>query len=664
MILDKIIIENYGVFGGRHEVTLTPDNHKPIILFGGMNGSGKTTFLDAIQLALYGSRARISNRGRLAYKNYLRESRHRGCGPNDASGITIDFRRNIQGELQVFRLQRYWQETTAGIVETLIVSCNGKYDDILTASWDETIESYLSSGIAHLFFFDGEQIMELAEGNSTADILGTAIHSLLGLDLVDRLDIDLRVFERRQKGTEINQEFAQRLTAAQKDLEEAYSAEERAATIEGTLANEVGRLDKELQGIEETFRQEGGDLFIRRKELETELNNLKSQKAALESQYRELVSNALPFTLVRGLISKAESLAYREIDIYRAREFLSALKDRDEKTLVSLESNGVPTSVVSEIARFLEEDRRIQSLIADEPLLFGANISLAHRFTDLISNVLPKACQQAADLSSKIGLHNEHLINIEAALERVPNEDRISDIQKKLNAASDAHRTKTAELESIRIQRAAAHQVRLAAEIRLEKLEHEEADSRIAEDDRLRVLKHSQRVRETIKLFRMKITQNHVAHIEHLVLESFHSLLYKRKLVDRISINPETYETTLIQPDGQTLPLERLSAGEKQLLATSLLWGLARASGRSVPTIIDTPLGRLDSAHRQFLVNRYFPNASHQVLLLSTDEEIIGSYLDALSPLISRTYLFEHDVVNSQSRIVEGYFGGKYAATN
>jgi DNA sulfur modification protein DndD len=87
-----------------------------------------------------------------------------------------------------------------------------------------------------------------------------------------------------------------------------------------------------------------------------------------------------------------------------------------------------------------------------------------------------------------------------------------------------------------------------------------------------------------------------------------------------------------------------------------MLWGLARASGRPVPTVIDTPLGRLDSDHRTNLVERYFPNASHQVLLLSTDEELVNGYLEKLTPFVARTYRLEHDEKSGQSTIREGYF--------
>lgn len=63
MILDTIILENFGAYGGRQEAHLTPEEGKPIILFGGMNGGGKTTLLDAVQLVFYGPKARISPTG-------------------------------------------------------------------------------------------------------------------------------------------------------------------------------------------------------------------------------------------------------------------------------------------------------------------------------------------------------------------------------------------------------------------------------------------------------------------------------------------------------------------------------------------------------------------------------------------------------------------------
>src|SRR5690606_4529347 len=109
--------------------------------------------------------------------------------------------------------------------------------------------------------------------------------------------------------------------------------------------------------------------------------------------------------------------------------------------------------------------------------------------------------------------------------------------------------------------------------------------------------------------FRQEVVRKHTARIEQLMLECFQQLLSKKNLISGLTIDPVTFEPRLKGADGLDLPIDRLSAGERQLLATSMLWGLARASGRPVPTIIDTPLGRLDSAHRKNLVERYFPNA-------------------------------------------------------
>ena len=84
--------------------------------------------------------------------------------------------------------------------------------------------------------------------------------------------------------------------------------------------------------------------------------------------------------------------------------------------------------------------------------------------------------------------------------------------------------------------------------------------------------------------------------------------------------------------------------------------GFARASGRSLPVIVDTPLGRLDSGHRDNLVRHYFPHASHQVILLSTDEEIVGSTLRTLEPAIGHKYRLVYDEATDATTIQSGYF--------
>ena len=154
----------------------------------------------------------------------------------------------------------------------------------------------------------------------------------------------------------------------------------------------------------------------------------------------------------------------------------------------------------------------------------------------------------------------------------------------------------------------------------------------------------------------MAVIQRHTEQLERLVLESFQYLLRKRHLVTAIKINPETFAVELTGSDGKSLPTERLSQGERQLLATALLWGLARASGRPLPTIIDTPLGRLDSSHRSHMLDRYFPVASHQVILLSTDEEIDKESWERLKPHIGRSYHLQFDDNARSTTATKGYF--------
>lgn len=656
MILDSIAIENFGAYGGYQEATLTPEEGKPIILFGGMNGGGKTTLLDAIQLAFYGTKAKLSNRNRLSYREYLRQSIHRGSDPGEGASITLRFRRMMEGETRSFELQRSWREGVKGIEETVRVRRDGKLDDVFTDHWDEAIEAYLPSGISHLFFFDGEQVKELAEGGHAAEILGTAVHSLLGLDLVDRLETDLKSFERRKRAEGLDPETTHKLNQVRGELKHIDVAQEQALMQEGALVNEAGRLGKELRQAEDRFRAEGGELFLRRQELDASLLKFKAERDALEGQLRELVAGPLPFLMVDSLLREAEQQSRHDNDIRRARMLIDALEARDDELVATLRRESITPALLNRIDQTLRTDRTNRIGLAQEPLLLDADEDLALHIAHLRATVLPTAEEQAQDLVSKLAAVEENIARQEGEIERIPTEDRIANLQTALDQTRAAHQAKLAELEAVRLNIRALKTQREAVENKLDKLSEHDIDARFADDDRQRMLKHSKKVRDTLTKFRSNVVCNHITRMEALMLESFQNLLRKNDLVTGLSINPATFEPTLTGRDGKALPIERLSAGERQLLATSMLWGLARASGRPVPTIIDTPLGRLDSSHRKHLVERYFPNASHQVLLLSTDEEIVEKYYDSIKPYTTRTYLLAHNEQAGQTTIESGYF--------
>ena len=148
------------------------------------------------------------------------------------------------------------------------------------------------------------------------------------------------------------------------------------------------------------------------------------------------------------------------------------------------------------------------------------------------------------------------------------------------------------------------------------------AYANLAADDDRRLVEHVDRVRTTLETLRVAATRRHLERISQLIMEALSMLLRKEKLITDVQIDPETHVVALTGVDGHPLPAKNLSAGERQLLAVALLWGLARAAGQPLPVVIDTPLGRLDGTHREHLLERYFPQASHQVILLSTDTEI------------------------------------------
>ena len=101
MIFTELVLENFGPYLGKQVINLRPeadDNTRPIILFGGMNGGGKTTLMDAIRLALYGIRAQCSNRGNLSYGDFLSQCVNRNTPLGENTRVELAFQHNFASQ--------------------------------------------------------------------------------------------------------------------------------------------------------------------------------------------------------------------------------------------------------------------------------------------------------------------------------------------------------------------------------------------------------------------------------------------------------------------------------------------------------------------------------------------------------------------------------------
>ena len=194
MLLTKVTLSNYGVYRDKNEFDFRCDLEKPVILCGGTNGAGKTTLFESILLCLYGISFFDKKITQKQYHEFLGRKIHRFLGtPVSATeaSITVEFQFAHQGKVDDYKVHRMWESDDGKVSEKLTISkLEGDWkslDKIEESQWQSFINELIPRGIAKLFFFDGEKIVEMAqEGNEDIEIK-SSFDTLLGLDLVEQL---------------------------------------------------------------------------------------------------------------------------------------------------------------------------------------------------------------------------------------------------------------------------------------------------------------------------------------------------------------------------------------------------------------------------------------------------------------------------------------------
>ena len=653
MIFENLLINNFGVYSGKQNFDLSTKEKKPVILIGALNGSGKTTFLQAIDFVLYGKFSNFFYSQKLSYENFLKKNINKN-NYDEGAQVELVFFRKYKGKNEKFKISRNWKAIGKKIKEEFFVFIDDVYDEDITKDWDNFVDQILPSRVASLFFFDGEKIEQLADLEQSKGVLKKAINSLLGLEIVDQLNIDVDEFQKRSVLQLKTNEEKKNINKLKKEVD---GFEDRIKEIDESIVKVEDELAKKAYDIRElnvVLSQKGISYYEKKQEYEKELQVIDEKRTEISDELVKLASGDLPLLVVKK-------------ELATMVEQSKSLLENQNKTDTQKKNNDLIESISSFVLKNSKDDKFTKNFekfvsdkkIIDTTILDNENLLPNLNYQDLNSLLNHNLDTAEKDIKKKINTINkleEEYEKISQLINKIPTDDEIKPLIDKLEAHQKDEAKLVTKKNILDEQRGHINGPLIKINIELKKEYEKKTTQDLVNLDKKRFVDYSVRIKDVLSTFHVKALDFHIKRLEKLILECFKSLHRKKDFIKSIKIDTSTFDLQVFEAKNVQVDTDILSAGERQLLAVAILWGLAKASNSAAPTVIDTPLGRLDSEHRLNLVEQYFPTASKQVILLSTDEEINQKYHKYMKPYLARSYKIEYDEKINGSKSTLGYF--------
>ncbi|MEI6068119.1 MAG: DNA sulfur modification protein DndD [Methylococcaceae bacterium] len=653
MVFKELTIENFGIYQGKHVVDLRVEDGKPVVLFGALNGGGKTTFLDALQLVLYGKHAKCSNRVGIAYGIFLASCKNRFSDKDAPVRLSLSFKHQTDNSSRTFEVERSW--IVKGLTEPkekVKVWCDDQYDEHLSQYWDEFVNEFIPLTLSDLFFFDGEKIENLAHPLRSSELVKTGIENLLGLDLLSQLQIDLGQLEKKRRSGNVDQSVMAKVSTCEDEMGQHN-------VVISDLKKDIAELEQQasdsnitINRARQAVRNAGAHLIEKRDEIKFELGAVEAKLKLNKAEQIKLAAGVGPLGLVAELIEQTKVQIKLETEARQAKVLDCAISEYDSKILESLKAAGTPVDALTKVNSTMAELAKERKKLADVECYLNTAPSIFNGLDELI---VEESKQRKQLNKAEVDLLEQQAL-LQKQLDTIPDYDSVQHLLAELAEYEATFKNVHVRLKQKQqlLEQAQAKSNFLSQ--RYTNLLAQQNKDTFEQKRAIQVSEHIKKLKTMLQGFAEQLISENIERLQTLVKQKFDALGRKEQLISALHISPVNFEITLFDIDNQPLESNKLSAGERQLLAIAILWGLAEASGKELPTVIDTPLGRLDGKHRTNLVNNYFPKASQQVILLSTDEEIVGEYYQQLKPSISSEYHISYDEQAKTSNFTKGYF--------
>ena len=656
----KLTIENYKSFPFATEIRFpVGEDGRSIFLIGGMNGTGKTSIMEAINYCLYGAKADE------IFRNINRREKARG---NASVSFELVMEMDDLSELVV---KRSWSAGVADdpkprdLTERLVVVRDGKRVSVQNQEiWQDFIRSVIPPGITQFFFFDGEKIQAIAADDHSEVRLKSSLEAALGIQYINRLASDIIYIknEERKGFVEISDED---LDFKQSELKKERSKLTRTQKEREHVQQELTEFKQQLEDARQRF---AAAFHAEPETRETMRANEKkrvqatNRLAQVESEIRALCEKTLSFAIAGRLFepirlqieAERESVgseAIRENAAFLAKRIVRVVEEPEPIYRETLSPEKM-TELERRIFRLLREGESQGEMVRildlsdrDAARVLNKMESLENGEVFLLKPLLEEKRELTSQVRKLEGLSQTGLLT-------ESEKELFEQLQAEMEGCSTQIGRKSEQLRLLEEEILALEKRITAIEMEIEKLFEKHHMSK----ERGEFIQECDAISGVLNQFVVRLRKNKVHLLQEKTFEMYRLLSNRSGLIKDIIIDDKTYEVRISDRNGHEIKKSGLSAGEKEVFAVSLLWGLAQTSQLQLPIVIDTPLSRLDSTHRDNIVNNYFPNAGEQVIILSTDTEIDKDYYRTLKTRLSGAGSLVFDPQRELTTFQEGYF--------
>ncbi len=690
MRISKIILDNFRQYYGTIEIDLQTQENQNIVLIGGKNGFGKTNFLISIVWCLYGEKITQIDENfkrevqkETNYQKFIKQSLNWTSKNENNTDFSIeiqfeeiDYPANLKVSDNKIVIKRVFN--ISKIEESLSV-LNSQREELFTEIEDKIsfINDYLIPLEAAKFvFFDAEKIASWAE-LSTKDegnVLNDALGKLLGLDLYENLKDDISVYSNNLKKEGANTNIKEQIINTEKAVElnkgKVEDIDLKSALNETSIKELKDKIKEYQTFLNKNSRKETTSL--NREDLFSELTALQSKKEELEKRFNEL-SELAPLAMLSGKIE----------------EVLEQL-DLQVQSVSDIENNEV---VKKKLDNFIEKLFNQPPEPEDGSMSFKNKIFYSDKAQSLLNELFEvKESENIFEFELDLSNADKELVLKTSQLLKQQSKEVFESTISEFNAVQLAITEKDKQIKMIDSDledETILETVTLKdeAERKLEKIIGENG---ALENEKDKLLKDNVRLNQKYNILLQKssgnqLIKNKIAkakkYIESLqtfidnqkrskkealannLLAELQKLMHKMQhegssfIEDsRIDILPDGkgLKVSILDSEGNEIPKESFSTGEKQIFISCLIKAILSESIQNFPIFIDTPLGRLDHEHIENILNNYYPDLSSQVVLLATNNEITPRRYKSISDKVSKSYLIVNE--NKKSIFKPGYF--------